>query len=109
MNINLDFNEIGNRIQYYRTKNNLTQSELAEMIGTTQKHLSRIESGYHKSGLATFVAISQALHISLDSLVADYNDSTDESNLKIILDEIRGMNPKQLEMLRDNIKIIKKY
>ena len=39
----LDFKEIGNRIQHYRTKNKLTQEKLGEMIGSDQKYISRIE------------------------------------------------------------------
>ena len=46
---------------------------------------------------------------AVDSLIADFNDSTDASNLELIMQEIRGMSAKQLEMLRDNIQIIKKY
>ncbi|MDY3303146.1 MAG: helix-turn-helix transcriptional regulator [Clostridia bacterium] len=105
----LDFKEIGNRIQHYRTKNKLTQEKLGEMIGSDQKYISRIEYGYHNLGLNTIVAIAKALNVSVDCLVADYNDGTDENNLHMILNEIRGMNKKQLAMLRDHITIIKKY
>lgn len=109
MNNFLDFKSIGIRIQHYRIKNNLTQTELAELIGTNQKHLSRIEGGYHRSTFDTIVAISRALHISVDALIADFDDSTNESTLKLIMDEIRGMNPRQLEILRENIETIKKF
>ena len=105
----LDFKQIGARIQQYRIENKMTQAELAEATGTNQKHISRIEAGYHRSNFDTIVAISRALHISVDSLIADFNDSTDASNLELITQEIRGMSAKQLEMLRDNIQIIKKY
>lgn len=109
MNYELDFQKIGTRIQSFRTARKLTQAELAELIDTNQKHLSRIESGYHRSSLDTIVAIARALNISVDSLIADYDDSTDESNLKLILDDIRGMSANQLNILRDNIQTIKKY
>ncbi len=109
MNYELDFQKIGSRIQSFRTERKLTQAELAELIDTNQKHLSRIESGYHRSSLDTIVAIVRALNISIDSLIADYEDSTDESNLKLILDDIRGMSANQLNILRDNIQTIKKY
>ena len=109
MNIDLDFRKIGARIQSYRSKMNLTQEELGELVGTSQKYISRIETGYHNIKLGTIVAIAKHLHVSVDMLIADYDDSTDENTLKLILDDIRGMNPKQLEMLRDNIKTIKKF
>lgn len=109
MNIELDFKEIGARIQKLRNDKKLTQGELAEMIDTNQKHLSRIESGYHRSTLDTIVAIARALDVSVDYLVADFDDSTNSSTLQVIMDEIKGMTPKQLEMLQENIKTIKKF
>ena len=109
MNKELDFKEIGERIQKCRIEKKMTQAELAEKIDTNQKHLSRIEGGYHRSGLDTIVAIARALDVSVDFLIADFKDSNNASTLKVIVDEIRGMNQKQLEMLQENIKIIKKY
>ena len=49
------------------------------------------------------------LEIPVDSLIADFTDSTDASTLKLILDDIKGMNSKQLEMLQENIQTIKKF
>ncbi|MBE6964902.1 MAG: helix-turn-helix transcriptional regulator [Ruminococcaceae bacterium] len=109
MNSNLDFRKIGSRIQAYRNEKKMTQEELSELVGTSQKYISRIEVGYHSMKLETVVAIANALQVSLGALIADYDDSTDESNLKLILDDIRGMSANQLNILRDNIQTIKKY
>ena len=109
MNTELNFKTIGSRIQQYRIERKMTQEELSEIIGTNQKHISRIESGMHRSNLDTIVAIARTLHISVDILIADFDDSTDESTLKLIMDEIRGMDATQLNMLRDSITMIKKY
>ena len=108
MNIELDFKIIGARIQKCRTERKMTQAELAEIIDTNQKHLSRIEGGYHRSTLDAIVAIARALDVSVDYLIADYNDSSNPSTLQVILDEIRDFTPQQLELLQDNIKAIKK-
>lgn len=109
MNMELDFKEIGARIQRCRIEKKMTQAELAEKIDTNQKHLSRIEGGYHRSTLDTIVAIAKALNVSVDYLVADFDNSNDSSTLQVILDEIRGMSSRQLEMLQENIKTIKKF
>ena len=108
MNNNVDFREVGSRIQKCRLDNNMTQDELAERIGSSQKYISRIEAGNHKLSFETVVAITRALGISLDSLIADYDNSADESTLHEILNTIRGMSPKQLELLRDNITTLRK-
>jgi len=109
MNTELDFRKIGARIQHYRNERKMTQEQLSEIVGTTQKYISRIEIGYHRTSLDMIVAIASALNISVDALIADYNDSRNESTLKLILDDIRGMSATQLEMLRENIKTIKKF
>lgn len=109
MNTELNFTDIGKRIQKYRKNKNLTQTALAEMIGTNQKHLSRIESGYHKSSFNTIAAIASSLNIPIDALIADMDDSSNASTLKIILDNVKGMNSKQLQMLQENIHTIKKF
>ncbi len=108
MNIELDFKVIGARVQKCRTEKKMTQADLAEKIDTNQKHLSRIEGGYHRSTLDAIVAIARALDVSVDYLIADYNDSSNPSTLQVILDDIRDFTPQQLELLQDNIKAIKK-
>lgn len=108
MNHELDFVKIGNRILNYRNQNNITQAQLAERSGTNQKHISKIELGEIRFKLDTAYAITRALNISVDTLIADYDDSNDPATLNLILDDIRGMKPKQLEMLRENINTIKK-
>ncbi len=109
MNIELDFKIIGLRIQKRRTELKMTQAELAEHIDTNQKHLSRIEGGYHRCTLDIIAAIAKALDVSIDYLIADYKDSSNPSTVQVIIDEIKGMTPKQLEMLQENIKTIKKF
>lgn len=54
------------------------------------------------------VAIAKALDISIDSLVVELDDSTNKRTLQEILNDIRGMNETQLELLRDNINTLKK-
>lgn len=95
-------------LKKYRELRYVTQAELAEAVGTNQKHLSRIECGYHSSNFNTIVAIAKALDISIDSLVVELDDSTNERTLQEILNDIRGMNETQLELLRDNINTLKK-
>lgn len=108
MNNSIDFRTVGNRIQKYRLESRLTQEELAECINSSQTYLSEIEAGKHRLFFDTVVAIAQALNISVDKLIADFDDSNDASTLQEILNDIKGMNSKQLELLRDNINTLKK-
>ncbi len=108
MNTDLDFKEIGSRIQFYRLQRQMTQEELSEIIGTNQKHLSRIEAGYHRSNFDTIVAITKALRISVDALITKQDDIINSSEFEFIMSDIRSMNDIQLEMLKENIQTIKK-
>lgn len=108
MNTPIDFQLVGTRIQKYRIENNLTQEKLADLINSTQAYISEIEAGKHRLFFDTVVAIGQVLNISVDKLIADFDDSNNESTLQEILNDIRGMSAKQLELLRDNINTLKK-
>ena len=109
MKIEIDFKIIGSRIQKCRSEKKMTQSELAEKIDTNQKHLSRIEGGYHRTSLDTIVAIAKALDVSVADLIADYDNSNTPSALQVVFDDIRSLSPTQLEMLKENIQTIKRY
>ena len=61
MSENTKLTQIGKLISELREKGNLTQSELAEAIGTTQSAIARIESGEQNLSTGTLEKISQAL------------------------------------------------
>ena len=109
METNLDLRKLGIRIQQYRLERKLTQEELANRIGSTQVYISDLENGHYSPQFNTIYSIAKTLNVSLDSLVADYDDSTGASTLKLFLDEIKGMNSKQLKILKDQIELIKKH
>lgn len=56
-------NEIGNRIRRARQDKGLTQSELAEAMGTSMAVISRYESGKRVPSAKTIVAVASALDI----------------------------------------------
>lgn len=57
---------IGNIIKEYRLKANLTQSNLAEMINTTQYIISNYENNHLKPNLERVKLISEKLHIPIE-------------------------------------------
>lgn len=101
--------KIGERIRYYRTKANLSQEELAEHIGLTQKHISRIEGGYHNSYFVTILGIAKALNVPIDVFAEDLGDDPNSELINIIISEMKDMSYQQLRMLRDNLNVIKNY
>ena len=101
--------EIGKRIQKYRTAAKLTQEQLAEIIGISQTHLSRMEQGYHNPHFDIIIAIAKAVNIPIDFLADDYENTDSMSFFNSVKADLEELTPKQLEMLKDTIYIIKKY
>ena len=59
----------GERLKQARKENNLTQTELAEKLGITQKSYQRMETGTHDLKMSTIIHQRKALHISSDWLL----------------------------------------
>ena len=61
---------IGKRIQKVRQQNNITQAELAGILGCGTSYISEIESGTTNANLETLQTICSFLHIRLCDLLA---------------------------------------
>jgi len=65
MENNFDVQKLfGENVQKYRKENNLTQTELSEKIGVSQKHLSDIEAGIKFPSAKLMENISKELKVS---------------------------------------------
>lgn len=58
--------QLANRLKLIRTKNNLTQTQLAKKVGLKQSTLSSFETNPDTTQLKTFFKIIQALELELD-------------------------------------------
>ena len=67
----MDLRDVGLRIKKTREAKGLTQEELAALVDLSPTHISVIERGQKIPKLDTFVAITNALDISADSLLRD--------------------------------------
>lgn len=62
---------IGKKIRKFRQKLGMTQHDLAEKVGVTEKQISKIETGIHYPKFENFVKILDSLNISLKEFSAD--------------------------------------
>ncbi len=62
---------IGKRIRKFRQRQGLTQHDLAEKIGVTEKQISKIETGVHYPKFENFVKILDSLDITLKDFAED--------------------------------------
>jgi DNA-binding XRE family transcriptional regulator len=58
-----------NPIEVYLEYRNLTQTELAKVVGVTQTTISEIENGRKQGSIKTLKAIASALKVDLDDIV----------------------------------------
>ena len=63
-----DLQQIGINIRRIRTEKGISRAQLAYEIGSSEKHLSRIELGEVNSGILTYLKIIRILNISLTDL-----------------------------------------
>ena len=60
---------LGAAIRAARLKKNITQEELAEILGISPTHEKHIESGHRLPSVEVLFSIAQALDLSLDNVV----------------------------------------
>ena len=92
--------QLGENIRNLRHKNHLTQEALADMVFTTQKYISRMETGYARPSTELCLRIAGVLQVSVDTLLqgvveaepAEYN-----SQEQRLYDDIRFAVRRYLE------------
>lgn len=57
--------QLGSLIHNARTKRNLSQQALADLVGTGQKTISRIENGHDGTKLETLFSVMSALDLDM--------------------------------------------
>lgn len=66
-----DCTNLGKRIRNMRSRKNMTQERLGELIGVGTTHVSHIETGNTMPSMKTFVRILNALECSADELLKE--------------------------------------
>jgi len=72
----MEYNDLlrnfGIKLKYYRIKRNLTQEQLAEIMGSDIRYISNVECGKRNITFKTLSKLSEALNIDIHSLF-DFN------------------------------------
>lgn len=74
--------ELGKKIRKIRKNNNLSQSDLAEMLGVSRQSVSKWETGTATPEISKLIQISEMFDISVDMILGTEGDLAipDESN-----------------------------
>lgn len=96
---------IGKKIKKYRKRKELTQEKLGEKAGLHYTYIGQVERGEKEPSLKSLLKISEALEVSVDKLLLNF-DISSEATIKIsnITDLLVDRNEKELEMIYSLIK-----
>ncbi|MDD2649362.1 MAG: helix-turn-helix transcriptional regulator [Eubacteriales bacterium] len=67
----INYKALGRRVREKRREQGWTQEDLAERCDVSLSFIGHIERGTRKASIQTLVALSDALSVSLDYLMAD--------------------------------------
>mgnify|MGYP002657771761 CR=1 FL=1 len=79
----INYVAIGRRVKYYRTKSNITQSQLAEALNVSVSYVSQIECGIAEVSLKRLEEIASIINTKLEHLVADPIENSSFTKLEI--------------------------
>ena len=63
--------QVGDKIRYYRRMKDLTQTQLAHLVGNDREYIYKIEKGKVSPSISTIAVLAYALDISLSNLFED--------------------------------------
>ena len=96
----------GQIIKKYRKLKKLTQEELAELIGISEKHLGQIERGVFQPNIVNFFKIIEILQINLSEFGIILNNSENFEKEKLI-QTIYSLNANQISLCRALVEAVK--
>lgn len=99
--IDIDYKEIGNRIQLRRKKMGISQKGLAESIGITPSYLSNIERGVSAASLDLIIVLSLKLKVTPDFFILGVLKSSNISTN--IMEGLKMCSDKELKIVSDLI------
>ena len=76
--------KFGNFLYELRKRNKLSQSELAELLGVTNKAVSKWEKGDSIHEISTLISIAELFEVSLDYLVNEHTEKNDTPETKSV-------------------------
>ena len=91
-----DFHMIGNKLFAIRKRQGLTQAEVAEAAGLSDRTYAEIERGTVNMRIETILRICNALHITPDEVLTAENTRMREQEEELLA-RLKACNPKEKE------------
>lgn len=100
----MDYVDMGKRVRKQRQLIGLTQQELAERIGVSTSFVGHVERGTRKASLETLVALSNALGVGVDYLLAGSLQSSPDEK-----DPSGAMDPNRRLVIREILSTLQEH
>lgn len=91
-----DFHAIGNKLLSVRKRAGLTQAEVAEAAGLSDRTYADIERGTVNMRIETILRICSALHITPDEVLTE-NRCNPVADQDALLEKLNACSPKEKE------------
>ncbi len=91
-----DFRAIGNKLHAIRKHSGLTQAEVAEKAGLSDRTYADIERGSVNMRIETILRICNVLHITPDEILTE-NDTPFSARQEELLSRLANCSPKDKE------------
>jgi len=98
---------IGEKFKQHRKSMNLTQFQLAELVGLNEKQISRIEAGQNYPNFTTFAKLIEVLEININDFLLNSTSETNKTQEELVK-LIKKSTELELKIYSDVIKSIKK-
>ena len=96
----------GSILKNYRTRQKLTQAEMAEKLGISEKYVSRVETGTGGISKETLAKYMNLLGISPNTIYKDFINNPRVKTEIEISEKISELSSKKLEVILEMINLI---
>lgn len=102
-----NFQIIAENLRFLREKKGYTQERLAEMVGLSASHISKVESGQRRVGMKTYLHILRVLEAKREEYVLCVMDRIRENRVEQLQELLEGCTEEEWNFLVANLKNIK--
>ncbi len=104
--MNLDFSNIGKRLQKTRIENKISQKEMAEYLNISINYISKLENGKTGIELKKFIKICDFLNISIYDVLNEKNENIIRYMDKELYELIIRFNRDRQKLIYNMVKLL---
>ena len=97
---------LGKNIARLRKLNNITSTELSNIVGIKQPYLRQIENGKRSPSLGVLQSIAKALNTTVSEILGEVPETLPD-NMKRLVDTVKDLNNDQIDAIISMVKEMK--